>query len=451
MIMISEGVTYSRPGRHGRAWHRNAGALLSGLVVALFSTVAFAQPTPVQPGGNFGSPYPQFLSGGMTAQQFVQTYSGAMHNPDVYLHWISVGQDIRKLNPSGVYLKHLNIRTIERGMPDHPDYNYIKANHPEWVLKDVNGRPISLFGYGEIVDFGNDAYLDYVLNTWMPDQFFDSTDRDLSRVTWYMHDNGNFDRMFLNCAANDAVCTRYNTDEGVRTAWENFLRRFKARYPNKRMVISSGPVTFKPVADQLAVFKRIFALADGYFGETLTNDGAYWNDQPKDGKRTALMTTLQFASWLADNGKLFYPNLGMGDGVEPTPAQVAYGYAFFNLMRKGPWQIFSTVTKNAGGTVAPETYPEMFLSPGAATEAATQASPNVWRRTFTNAIAYVNLSDAAVSIPLPSTGGPYKNSLGQAVTSPLTLQSFSGTTIYKAQAQTQTQTPPAPPTDLRVN
>ena len=29
---------------------------------------------------------------------------------------------------------------------------------------------------------------------------------------------------------------RYNTDEGVRTAWENLLRRFKARYPNKRIV-----------------------------------------------------------------------------------------------------------------------------------------------------------------------------------------------------------------------
>jgi hypothetical protein len=73
----------------------------------------------------------------------------------------------------------------------------------------------------------------------------------------------------------------------------------------------------------------------------------------------------------------------------------------------------------------------MNLVLGQPTEVATQQSPNVWRRNFTNAIAYVNLSDASVSIPLPSTGGPYRNSLGQTVNSPLTLASFSGLTVYK--------------------
>jgi hypothetical protein len=130
--------------------------------------------------------------------------------------------------------------------------------------------------------------------------------------------------------------------------------------------------------------------------------------------------------------------------VEPTQAQTNYGWAFFNLMRKGAWQFFSKLTKDASGNWVPETYPEMSLALGQPTEVATQQSPNVWRRTFTNAIAYVNLSDAAVSIPLPSTGGPYKNSLGQTVYSPLTLGSFSGLTVYK------TQSVLAAPTNLRV-
>ena len=386
----------------------------------------------------------------MTAQQFVQLFNGSYHNPDAFAYWISVGTDIRKLNPAGVYLKHINFRTIENGpagsSESHPDYNFIKNSRPQWILKDRNGNPVSLFGWGEVLDFGNDAYIDWALNTWMPNQYLDATDKDPNRVTWYLHDNGLFDRMYNDCAPGDSVCNRYNTDEGVRTAWENLLRKFKARYPNKRIVISAGPVTYKPVAEQMALFERILSLADGYFGETLTNDFAYFNDQPNSGKRTALVTTMQLADWLADNGKVFFPNLGMSSGAEPTQAQVNYGWAFFNLMRKGEWQFFSRVTKDpSSGFWVPRKYPEMDLALGQPTEEATQQSPNVWRRTFTSAIAYVNLSDASVSIPLPSTGGPYKNSLGQTVTSPLTLGTFSGLTVYKPQGG-----PPATPTNLRV-
>jgi hypothetical protein len=430
-------VTRPRPARHVRGRFQIGSALLAGLgLTLLLATEVLSQPTPLQPGGGFAFPYPNFRPApGMTAQEYVQLFSGGFHAAATYKYWISVGTDIRILNPAGVYLKHINFRIIESGPAaaagSHPDYNFIKQNHPEWIIKDRNGNPISLFGWGEILDFGNDAFLDWALNIWMPNQYLDATDRDPNRVTWFVHDNGNLDRMFLDCAPEDAICNRYNTDEGVRTAWENLLRRFKARYPNKRMVISTGPVTYKPVADQMAVFERILSLADGYFNETLTNDGAYYNDQPNAGKRTVLVTTMQLASWLADNGKIFFPNLGMGDGVEPSQAQVNYGWAFFNLMRKGDWQFFSRVTKDSSGNWVPRTYPEMNLVLGQPTEVATQQSPNVWRRNFTNAIAYVNLSDASVSIPLPSTGGPYRNSLGQTVNSPLTLASFSGLTVYK--------------------
>jgi hypothetical protein len=68
-----------------------------------------------QPGGRFGFPYPNFTgaTGAMTAQQFVAVFGGAMHNPNTYRQWISAGKDIRKLNPGGTYLKHINLRTID--------------------------------------------------------------------------------------------------------------------------------------------------------------------------------------------------------------------------------------------------------------------------------------------------------------------------------------------------
>ena len=369
----------------------------------------------------------------MTAMDFAKTFSGGFTAPDVYRNWIASGRDIRLLTPSGVYLKHINLRTIASGPIDlsHPDYDYVVKNHPEWILKDRNGNWVTLFGGNNFaLDFANDAYLDWALNTWMPNQYLDSTDRDPSRLTWYLHDNGNVDRMYFDYNPNDPVGARYNTAEGVQAAWEHLLDRWNARWPNKRLVISTGTNTYQPVANQIAALTRVLSKSAGFYSESLTSDFVYWSTQPNSGKRTALITTMQLASWLADNNKVFYPNLGTdGDNaLEPNQAQVNYAWAFFNLMRKGDWQFFCRVTRDANGLWQPRTYPEMNLPLGQPLEGRQEVSPNVYRRSFEHAIAYVNLSDSVVSISLPP--GTHTNSLGQAVISPLTLASFSGLTVY---------------------
>jgi hypothetical protein len=85
-------------------------------------------------GGEFGFSYPNVTgaAGAMTAQQFVLAFDAAMHNPSVFRQWIRAGTDIRKLNPSGVYLKHLNLRTIDSAQLEpstegHPDCNWIET------------------------------------------------------------------------------------------------------------------------------------------------------------------------------------------------------------------------------------------------------------------------------------------------------------------------------------
>src|SRR5439155_24109129 len=164
-----------------------------------------------QPVGGFGFAHPNFTgaTGAMTAQQFVAAFDAAMHNPDVYRNWINSGTDIRKLNPAGVYAKHLSLRTIDNvyGVVEgHPDYNWIHANHPEWILRDANGNTIPLWRSSEeSLDFGNPAYLDWVFGTYFPQTYFDSTDRDVNLQTWYVHDNGDFQAMNINCATNDTV------------------------------------------------------------------------------------------------------------------------------------------------------------------------------------------------------------------------------------------------------
>lgn len=391
---------------------------------------------PIQPpqseAKRFGFIYPNFTPT-MTASQFVGKFDASMHNPKVYRDWITQGTDIRKLNPNGVYLKHINLRTIipndNPNAPDHPDYNWIHQNHPEWIIKDANGKTVPLFlPEEECMDFGNDAYLDYCLNTWLPNQYLDETDKDPNKVTFYLQDNGNFKGQNINCGTSNPVCSTYTTDAGMQSAWKHMLDRWRAKWPNKKIFVNTGPTSYETPEAQLPRLKDVLAHADGYFSESLTSDHVYWSAQPNNQKRNALEATMQLADWLADNGKFFFPNLGPGDGVEPTQAETDYGYAFFNLMRKGDKQFYSQINKNATGLWVPKVYPEMTLALGLPSETRTLIAANVYRRKFAKATAYVNLSDASITIPL--SAGTNKNSLGAAIASPLTLGSFKGLTIF---------------------
>jgi hypothetical protein len=375
----------------------------------------------------------------MTQQQYVQSFAAAMHNPSVYSLWISAGKDIRLLNPAGVYTKHVNFRTVDSTQLDghgkvegRPDYNWIHANHPEWILRDANGNTVPMFvSTEECLDFGNDAYLDWLLNTWMPNSFFDSTDSNLAVVMWYMHDEGDFLGKRINCGLNNPVCSKYTTDAGVQTAFKHLFDRFHAKYPNKRILVNTGPLSYMTPAQQLPWMEDVLSHADGYYSEYLTNDYAYWNNQPNGDKRNALNATMQLADWLAANGKYFYPNMGEGGGAAATQTQINYGWAFFNLLRSGDKQFFSTVTKDASGNWQPRTYPEQNLLLGNALEKRQQIWPNVYRRRFERATAYVNISDSQVAISLPV--GTWINARGQIVSSPLTLGSFRGLTLYRYQ------------------
>lgn len=387
-------------------------------------------PQPPEEPKQFGFVYPSF-GPTMSAQQFVEKFQASMLNPNSYQIGIDYGADIRVLNPNGVYLKHINLRTIVPGnSDDHPDYDWIHQNHPEWIIRDANGKTVPLFlPEEECCDFGNDAYLDYCLNKWMPEQYFDDTDKDTSKVFCYLQDNGNFKAQSINCAGGDAVCTRYTSDEGVQSAWKHMLDRWKAKWPNHRIFVNTGPTCYEAPEAQLPRMKDVLAHADGYYSESLTSDHVYYSEQPPDQLRNAMEATMQLADWLAQNDKYFFPNLGTDtDGSEPTQEETDYAYAFFNLMRRGNKQFYSQAKVDVNGIWAPTVYPEMELALGQALGERTQISTNLYRRKFAKATAYVNLRDDKVSISLPEAVN--KNSLGANIASPLLLNSFRGLTLY---------------------
>jgi hypothetical protein len=376
-----------------------------------------------------------------TPEGFVTRFAGAKHNPDVIDGWASTVGDIRVLNPKGMYFKHINLRTLDshqRGpegskIEGRPNYGWIHANHPEWIIKDRRGEPVPLYlPTEEVLDFGNDAYLDWALNTWMPQQLFDKTDLAAS-VIYLQHDNGDFQAHEIDCAPGDAVCKRYTTDEGMQSAWVHMLTRIKKRWPQVRIIVSTGTKTYLDPAVQMAAFKRVLAASDGVYSEGLTDRHSYWKAASGAEKRVGLETTLQLAAWLSEQGKVFMPIEGQDDGIPPTQADTDYAFAFFNLLRTtSDRQFFGKLDMDSDGQWVPADYPEMDAPLGAPTGTATQIRPHVYQRTLTKAVAYVNLSDTTTTIDLPAQ--TLKNSRGQTVTT-LSLKPFDGITLYRTTSQ----------------
>ena len=432
-----------------RANHVRALLLMGSLLALLtIATESRSQTAAALPGGKFGFSYPNFAGSTLNPQAFTQTFGALMHNPSAFQAWAASGTDPRRLSPGAPWMKHINIRSLQTSQPStategRTTLAQIQAVNSSWILKDASGNPITLFGIpGEYhLDFGNPAYQDWIVNTWMPTQLFDAADQEIP-VTWFMHDVGSFVRNYTNCAPSDAACNRYNTDDGIITAWDTFFAKFKQRWPQKKITLNVGTLTYVPVATQVAGLQRVLAKADGMFSECLTEVDCYWKNESPAGKRTALLATLQIARWLADNGKAYFPNIGIGGDVLTQP-QIDYSFAFFNLMRRGDQQYLGW---NNPPSWSPRTYPEMSTPLGAPVADAVEFSSNVFRREFQGALAYVNLSDSPVSIPLPSAGAPYRNAQGQTVNSPLNLTPFSGLTVYKARVSSEPSTPTAPVT-----
>lgn len=423
--------------------------------------------------GKFWFPYPVFgTAGGMSTTTFSLYFDTAYTHPKGWDNWSKIGNDLREFSNSP-QLKHLNVRTIEyydKNRPqdnigDHPEYHYVAdrdarvASADKWRLYDQDGKTISLFGWGEVVDFADPEYLDWTMKTWMVDEFFDPIEKG-NKEAFYVHDNGNFraitststcmgSKSSIVDQATYNTCMRYDTDDEVRDSWKKMLLAFKSAHPNKKILISSGPVTYETPSDQMRVWKEVYQYADGYWSESFTNNQVYWETE-KNGEsiRNAMNAIMQLSDWLALNNKYMFVNVGMAGGLDPqnpkdvvTNTEIDYAWAFFNVLRKGDKQYFSYVTRDpVTGAWVPRIYPEMTKSLGNPLGDRREIRSDVYRREYENALAYVNLSDSSISIDLPQ-GFEYTNARNERITSPLVLNRFSGLTVYKIQTRAPQDVP----------
>ena len=98
-------------------------------------------------------------------------------------------------------------------------------------------------------------------------------------------------------------------------------------------------MTYKPVADQMAVFQRILSLADGYFNECSRT----WSPTGQSAKLREAhgsVTTMASPSWLAANKRSFSRISAWGRrGTQPGPDGLRLGV--LQPDAEGGWQFFA--------------------------------------------------------------------------------------------------------------
>ena len=141
------------------------------------------------------------------------------------------------------------------------------------------------------------------------------------------------------------------------------------------------------------------------FGETITNDGAYYNDQPNSGKRTVLVTTMELRQLACRQREDLLSESRNGRHRRGDPSSDGLRLGVFQPHAEGKLAVFLQGNQERGWNLAPADVSRDEPVTGSADRGGDAAeTPNVWRRDFTKAIAYVNLSDAAVEHPSAGNG-----------------------------------------------
>jgi hypothetical protein len=393
-------------------------------------------------GGKFAFPYPNLTTGAgspATVASYGTRFDGALQNPSVFATWLATGTDPRHVNPKGVYVKHVNFVTADTGQSNvmtegRPSYNDLLTNHPTWILRDSSNALVTLYGPTDaVLDWGNDAYIDYLIATTIP-QILDSIDNDPNTpAVYFEQDNGSFyARNYVAPLAGSNYAYAYNTDAGVQAAWLHLLGRLTTAFPKLRILISSFSDFNKSVSSQMAVFQTIFSACHGYYSEALTDRHTWWGHVGSGitdaQKRNYLNTTMQLAAWLAASDKYGYFMEGQNDSITMTQADTDYAMAMMNVIRQGNKQYVSKLTIT-GGNWVPSNFDYQDRALGNPIDLAPVAiSPDVWRRRYTCAEAYVNWSSSTVVVT-PTPGFTWKNTLGTTF-STISLPSFSGLTVF---------------------
>lgn len=309
-----------------------------------------------------------------------------------------------------VYKDMASTRDDARGTRDLPTgvgYSYANRHHPEWFLRDTNGRRVNWAGWPHYwqMDVGSRAYQ----RAWAR-----GVARDLRRRGWDgVFVDGISRTMQYPWYLNGRVLAKYPGLNDYARATTRFLRRVAPALRRRHLVVGNmndaTPRLWRRWVGYMSGAAKEWwtkASAAGGSGFLTGNDWAY---------QMSLLRQAQARH------KIF---LAFTYSPPDDARAMDYARASFLLFAKG--------SRSAFGYAPPcGTEPQ---SPLWRTDVGAPAGPasqvgGVWRRDFSGGVAVVNPSaSATVTLPL---GGPYLDPSGSVVTSVL-LPPHTGFTLRRA-------------------
>ena len=292
-------------------------------------------------------------------------------------------------------------------LPAGVGYDYANRHHPEWFLKDTNGRRVSWADWPHAwqMDVGSPSYQ----RTWAA-----NVARDVRRQGW--------DGVFVDGIArtmqypwylNGRVLAKYPGDDDYARATTSFLQRV-APALRKQHVLVVGNVNDAGVG----LWKRWVGYLSGVSKEWWTKAHAGRADGLLGGDDWTYQMHLLSAAQARK--KIF---IAITYGPPDDVASMQYARASFLLFANGrrSAQTFSTGCAGEPGS-------RFWRESVGAPLGAASSDGAIWRRKFANGIVVVNPSSAAtVTAPL---GGTYVQPDGTLVSSVL-LAAHSGLVLRR--------------------
>ena len=292
-------------------------------------------------------------------------------------------------------------------LPTGVGYDYANRHHPEWFLKDTNGRRVSWADWPHAwqMDVGSRSYQ----QTWAA-----NVARDLRRQGW--------DGVFVDGVArtmqypwylNGRVLAKYPRPDDYARATTSFLQRVAPALRKQHLLVVGN------VNDAgMGLWKRWVGYLSGVSKEWWTKAQAGRADGLLSGNDWTYQMRLLSAA--QERKKIF---IAITYGPSDDVTSMEYARASFLLFANGrrSAQTFST---GCSGEPASRYWRESVGAPlGAAS-----SKRAIWRRRFTNGIVVVNPSPATtISAPL---GGAYVQPDGTLVSSVL-LAPHSGLVLRR--------------------
>lgn len=197
-------------------------------------------------------------------------------------------EKLSKENRKGDYFRYYNLVMLSPSLSNKytADYNYIVNKHPEWLIKNKEGKSAAWYHDKSFLfaDIGNSEYAAYVIK-WLENNAFNADFKG--------HLGLDYGIFFIG-----SDWASYETHAAYQNAWETFLQKLSEAFrPRYKILINIGSC-------DLATLTRMLRWVDGVLQEDLCSPPHRPGFEPEKARRT-IQDRWDKGQWCSEHGKIW--------------------------------------------------------------------------------------------------------------------------------------------------